>query len=113
LDTAARFERYSLLNRIYCKIYNYSKNVLPAPSPLYTLEKFFGTLTIKEYRKQLKSDRLLLIIDKPLTRVLPEIFDDSNANMLFNNLSQRKQTPMNYRVKRTKRDIMTTNFNLK
>lgn len=113
LDTAARFERYSLLNRIYCKIYNYSKNIIPAPSPLYTLEKFFGTLTIQEYRKQLKSDRLLLIIDKPLTRVLPEIFEDSNANMLFNNLSQRKQTPMNYRVKQTKRDIMTANFNLK
>ena len=113
LDTAARFERYSLLNRIYCKIYNYSKNIIPAPSPLYTLDKFFGTLTIQEYRKQLKSDRLLLIIDKPLTRVLPEIFEDSNANMLFNNLSQRKQTPMNYRVKQTKRDIMTANFNLK
>ena len=113
LDTAARFERYSLLNRIYCKIYNYSKNILPAPSPLYTLEKFFGTLTIQEYRKQLKSDRLLLIIDKPLTRVLPEIFEDSNANLLFNNMSHRKQTPMNYRVKQTKRDIMTANFNLK
>ena len=113
LDTAARFERYSLLNRIYCKIYNYSKNIIPAPSPLYTLDKFFGTLTIQEYRKQLNSDRLLLIIDKPLTRILPEIFEDSNANMLFNNLSHRKQTPMNYRVKQTKRDIMTANFNLK
>ena len=40
LDTATRFERYYLLNYIYGKIYNYEKNIKPAPSPYYLLDKY-------------------------------------------------------------------------
>jgi hypothetical protein len=78
IDDSVRFERYYLLNSIYAKIYNYSKNIKPAPDPHYLLEKFYGNLTIQEYRKLLNSQHLLLILEKPMTRVLPEIHDDND-----------------------------------
>ena len=67
-----RFERYALLNHIYCKIYDYSRNIKPAPDPYYTLDRYCGNLSIQEYRRLLKSERVLLVVDKPLTRSLPE-----------------------------------------
>jgi hypothetical protein len=33
IDSSIKFERYQLLNHIYGKIYNYSKNIKPAPDP--------------------------------------------------------------------------------
>ena len=79
-----RFERYFLLCHIYCKIYNYEKNIKPAPDPYYTLDKYFGNLTIEEYRKMLENDRFLLVVDKPLTRILPELHED-NDDFILNN----------------------------
>ena len=81
-----RFERYHLLNHLYCKIYNYNKNIKPAPDPYYTLEKYYGNLTIEEYRKLLKYERLLLVVDKPLTRTLPELHEE-NDDFVLNNKS--------------------------
>ena len=40
IDSTCRFERYYLLNYIYCKIYDYKKNIKPAPSPFYLLDKY-------------------------------------------------------------------------
>jgi hypothetical protein len=77
LDDSTKFERYHLLNQIYSKIYDYKKNIKPSPNPYYLLDKFYGNLTIQEYRKLLKSDHLLLVIDKPLTRILPELHEDN------------------------------------
>lgn len=78
IDTSVKFERYHLLNFIYSKIYGYSKNIKPAPSPYYTLDKYFGNLSIEEYRKLLNNDKLLLIIEKPLTRILPELIETND-----------------------------------
>ena len=50
----------------------------------YTLDKFYGNLSIQEYRKLLKNDRLLLVVDKPLTRSLPELHED-NDEFTINN----------------------------
>jgi hypothetical protein len=83
IDTATRFERYHLINHIYCKIYNYMKNVKPAPNPFYLLNKYYGNLTIQEYRQLLKNERLLIVVDKPLTRTLPELHED-NDDFMFN-----------------------------
>jgi len=83
LDDSTKFERYHLLNHIYSKVYDYKKNIKPAPNPYYMLDKFYGNLTIQEYRKLLKSDHLLLVIDKPLTRILPELHED-NEEFLTN-----------------------------
>ena len=84
LDSSNKFERYQLLNYLYCKIYNYKKNIKPAPNPFYTLEKYFGNLTIQEYRQLLKNERLLLIIDKPLVRHLPELHEDNDTYLNYN-----------------------------
>uniref|UniRef100_A0A6C0LTI1 MYM-type domain-containing protein n=1 Tax=viral metagenome TaxID=1070528 RepID=A0A6C0LTI1_9ZZZZ len=78
IDTSQKFERYQMLNYIYGKAYNYEKSIQPAPSPYYLLDKFFGNLTIQEYRKLLSNERLLIVIDKPLTRIFPEIHEENN-----------------------------------
>lgn len=123
MDDSTKFERYHLLNQIYSKVYNYKKNIKPAPDPHYLLEKYFGTLTIQEYRKLLKTEHLLLVVDKPMTRVLPELFED-NDNFILNiygdsNVSQSNSTSM-YKVKRqsekqpgpSKSSIMRDKFGL-
>ena len=114
IDTSTRFERYHLLNHVYCKIYNYNKNIKPAPNPYYTLNKYYGNLTIQEYRKLLKNERLLLIVDKPLSRVLPELHED-NDDYMFNGatISTSNKFKLRKKTKQTKTDIMTETFNLK
>jgi len=112
IDNASRFERYQLLNNIYCKIYNYNKNIKPAPNPYYTLEKFYGNLTIQEYRKLLKNERLLLIVDKPLTRILPELYDENNDNNYLNKGLQNNSI-MKKNTNISKTNILSENFNLK
>ena len=77
IDDSMKFERYHLLNQIYSKVYNFKKNIKPAPNPHYLLEKFFGNLSIQEYRRLLKSEHMLLVIEKPLTRILPELHEDN------------------------------------
>ena len=83
IDDSSKFERYNILNSIYSKVYNYKKNIKPAPNPYYILDKFFGNLSIQEYRKLLNSEHLLLVVDKPMTRILPELFED-NDNFILN-----------------------------
>lgn len=79
IDNATRFERYSLLCSLYTKIFKYDKNIKPAPNPFYTLDKFCGNLSIMEYRELFNSNRLLFVINKPITRDLPELdIVDSN-----------------------------------
>jgi hypothetical protein len=78
IDDNTKYERYQLLNYLYGKIYNYDKNIRLAPNPYYTLDKFMGNLDIQEYRELLSYDRLLLILDKPLTKIYPELHEDTN-----------------------------------
>ena len=110
IDDSTKFERYHLLNQIYSKVYNFKKNIKPAPNPYYLLEKFCGNLSIQEYRKLLKTEHMLLVIDKPLTRILPELHED-NEEILINifgggNKPLNNNTPANsnnsgiYKVKR-------------
>ena len=60
------------------KIYDYKNNIRPAPDPHFLLDKFYGNLSIQEYRKLLKTQHMLLVIDKPMTRMLPELHDDND-----------------------------------
>ena len=114
IDTSTRFERYHLLNHIYCKIYKYEKNIKPAPNPYYILNKYYGNLSIQEYRKLLKNERLLLIVDKPLSRVLPELHED-NDDYMFNGatISTSNKFKLRKKTKQTKTDILSETFNLK
>lgn len=112
INQSTKFERYSLLNNIYCKIYDYKKNIKPAPNPFYVLDKYYGNLTIHEYRKMLSKERLLLIVDKPLTRVLPELHQDNDDFLLNNNVLSNNHS---YTIKRpnknkNKKEIMNKNF---
>jgi hypothetical protein len=105
IDDSTKFERYHLLNQIYSKVYDYKKNIKPAPDPHYLLDKFFGNLSIQEYRKLLKTEHLLLVIDKPMTRVMPELFED-NDNFILDIYGDSNATVQNsasnsmYKVKR-------------
>ena len=80
IDSSIKFERYSLLNYIYGSIYKYEKNIKPAPCPYYTLDKFCGNLSIEEYRSHFTDDNLLIIANKPHSRILPELFEENNMS---------------------------------
>jgi hypothetical protein len=99
IESSQKFERYYLLNNIYGKIYNYEKNIKLAPSPYYTLEKFYGNLNIQEYRKLLKHERLLLVVDKPLSKLTPELYDE-NEDYILNNksINNKQNSNKNYKI---------------
>jgi hypothetical protein len=95
IDDSSKFERYYLLNQMYGKIFGYEKNIKLAPNPYYLLEKYYGNLTIQEYRKLLRMDHMLIVLEKPMTRVLPELHE--NNDMINTNVVN---TNGNYKVKR-------------
>jgi hypothetical protein len=123
IDDSTKFERYHLLNQIYSKVYDFKKNIKPAPNPYYLLEKFYGNLSIQEYRKLLKTEHMLLVIDKPLTRILPELHEDTDdfiTGIYGGNKASVSQSSGVYKVKRqsekqqgpTKNSIMRDKFGL-
>ena len=97
IDNNTKYERYQLLNYLYGKVYNYKKEIKPAPDPHYTLDKFYGNLTIQEYRQLLEYDRLILVIDKPLTKIYPELHEDNNdfETIYENKIHLKKSTKVN------------------
>jgi hypothetical protein len=113
VDRAIKFERLCMLNHIYSKVYSYKKNIKPAPNPYYTLDKYYGNLNIQEYRSLLQNERLFLVVDKPLTRVMFELLED-NDEFIIN----KKIIPNNnYKIKKVtkknnKNDILTENFGI-
>ena len=125
IDDSTKFERYHLLNQIYSKVYNFKKNIKPAPNPYYLLDKYYGNLSIQEYRKLLKTEHMLLVIDKPLTRILPELHED-NEDMMLNIYGSANKSSSNinntgvYKVKRqsekqqgpSKSSIIKDNFGI-
>ena len=78
IDDSTKFERYHLLNQLYSKIYDFKNNIKPATNPYFLLDKYYGNLTIQEYRKLLGTKHMLLVVDKPLTRILPELHEDTD-----------------------------------
>lgn len=113
IDSSIKFERYQLMNHIYSKVYNYKKNIKPAPNPYYMLEKYYGNLTTQEYRSLLQNERLFLVVDKPLTRIMPELHEDNddfiinNKIIPTNNIKLRK-----IQRKQTKTNILSERFGL-
>jgi hypothetical protein len=102
LDHSVLWERYSMINDLYGKIFGI--NIKPAPSPYYTLTKYYGNLTIQEYRKLLNNDKLLMVVDKPMSKVLPELHEDNNElpnvnNNLLSHQMPALQNSSNYRLK--------------
>lgn len=122
LDDSTKFERYHLLNQIYSKIYNYKKNIKPAPNPYFLLDKFYGNLSIQEYRKLLKTEHMLLVIEKPMTRILPELHEDNDDFIMniYGNTASNQGNQGVYKVKRqsekqkgpSKKSIMKESFGI-
>lgn len=116
IDVSAKFERYHLMNFLYKKAYDYDKNIKPAPDPHYMLDKFCGNLTIEEYRALFEDDRLFLISDKPMTRIFPELHEDTNDFILNRKIIQSNA----YKIKpqsgnkfaQNKADIINDTFNV-
>ena len=120
IDDSTKWERYSLLNNVYSKIYDYEKNIKPAPNPHYMLDKYYGNLSIQQYRKLLSKERIYMVVDKPMTKILPELYEENNEipNVYNNLLDKTKQTNVkNFRLKRsqtkqTKSNALSNTFNL-
>ena len=83
IDTSVKFERCQMLNAMHGKI---NVSIKPAPNPQYILSKFYGNLTIQEYRKLFKSEQIVYVVNKPLTHILPEIYEENNDFMLNNKI---------------------------
>ena len=114
IDISAKFERYHHINHIYSKIYDYKKNVKPAPNPYYMLDKYYGNLSIQEYRALLKNERLFLIVDKPLTRILPELHEDNDDFIINNKIipSNTYHIKKKIQKKQNKTNILSEKFGL-
>jgi hypothetical protein len=120
LDDSTKWERYALLNNVYSKVYDYKKNIKPAPNPHYTLDKYYGNLTIQEYRKLLNKERVFMVVDKPMTKILPELYEENNEiPNVYNNIldTKIKYDVNNFRLKRsqtkqTKTNVISSTFNL-
>ena len=133
IDDSSKFERYHLLNNKYRNVIE--PNIKPSPDPHYMLEKFYGNLSIDEYRDLVKKEQVIVIIEKPLTRILPEIYEENESfNPMFygydgiNNINLKSITNSNndfrnigsYKVKRqsdvvnvpSKNSIMKKHFKL-
>ena len=123
IDDSIKFERYHLLNKCYGEIYDYNKSIKPSPDPHYTLDKFFGNLSIKEYRKLLKSDHMLVTLEKPFSKSLPELHEENDVLVsdIYGCGNPNKQSLGTYKVKResekqkgpTKSKIIAEKFGIK
>ena len=72
------------------------------------LNKFSGNLTIQEYRSLFKIDRLFLVVDKPLSRILPELHEDNEEFILSHKIIPSHQ--LLGRQKLSKNMIMNETF---
>jgi hypothetical protein len=77
IDDHTKFERFHLINKWYGGAQG---SIRPAPNPYYILDRYMGTLSIQEFRELTGgSTPGLIVLDKPMTRVLPEIHTDNDA----------------------------------
>lgn len=100
MDSSIKFERYQMMNYIYCKSLNYESNIKPAPDPYYLLDKFYGNLSIEEYRSTLRNNNYLIFVEKPLTHVFPEMFVDNNDFTLLKDNSSLNNSLSQYKIKK-------------
>lgn len=115
IDSSTKFERYDLLNHIYAKIYDYKKNIKPAPNVYYMLDKYYGNLSIQEYRSLLRNERFFLIVDKPLTRIMPELHEDNEHHIINNKIIPSNNFHIKKKLQRkpqSKNNILNEKFGI-
>lgn len=108
IDSSAKYERYYLLNQFYAPLYTSDGTFIkPAPNPFYLLEKYVGNLTIQEYRHLCKSKRLFVLIDKPVSKILPEFHEDNDDYIITNKIIPNKDSA---RFQKTKLSSVSLHF---
>jgi hypothetical protein len=77
------------------------------------LEKYCGNLNIQEYRALLRNERLFLVVDKPLTRVMPELHEDNDDFIINNKIIPTNNFKLRkIQRKQTKTNILNERFGL-
>ena len=111
IDTSSKWERYALMHSLYSKIFEYEGNIKPAPDPRYLLDCYFGNLTIDEFRSIHKRPNSISILDKPITRLLPEIIESSYSIDIHNRFHQsdNNNTIKKYRLARNDKGYKPSN----
>ena len=74
------------------------------------LEKYYGNLTTQEYRSLLRNERLFLIVDKPLTRIMPELHEDNDDFIINNKIIPTNNIKLRKIQKKTKNNILNEHF---
>ena len=81
------YERYSLLNLMYKKLYYRKFIKINLAPPRESLKLFGGYLSIEEFRNNcLSNDKLFNIIEPPLISIIPKIEESINHNKDFNSV---------------------------
>jgi hypothetical protein len=104
------WERYSLLNLMYKKLYNQKFIKINLAPPREILKIFGGYMTIDEFRENsLKNEKIFTVIRPPLISIIPKIEENiSNANknaknnILNVNENILNKTQNNLKLKRNK-----------
>ena len=111
IDDSIIFERYYMLNQIYGKIFEYKTNIKPAPNPYYMLDKYYGNLSIDEFRALNRGERTFLVVERPLTRILPELHEEKDKNATSSSCTgiYRVKRQSDY-CKQSKSSIIRENF---
>ena len=107
IDTSQKYERYQMMNYIYGTIFDYNNNIKPAPDPHYLLDKFYGNMSIEEYRALLSSQNFVMFIEKPLTHSFPELHDEN-----YEQLSTKDKiipSSSSFQVKRKSKKVISKN----
>ena len=110
INDSLKFERCALINMMYGSILEDQTTIKPAPNPYYTLSKFMGTLSIDEYRRLNEYDKTILTIDKPITRQLPQIFEDNETYSISSRSTRIKSFKTKKHPDDSKKTIVSKTF---
>jgi hypothetical protein len=76
------WERFSLLNLMYKKLYNQKFTKISLAPPRETLKMFGGYLSIEEFRESLiKNEKTFTVIKHPLISIIPKIEENISHNV--------------------------------
>jgi hypothetical protein len=85
------WERYSLLNLMYKKLYNRNFIKINLAPPRETLKIFGGYLSIEEFRENsYKNEKTFMVVKPPLISIIPKI----EENILSNNKNLKNNFPL-------------------
>jgi hypothetical protein len=113
-NTAALWERLSLLNLLYYRVYETDDNIIPAPDKL-CLKLFGGPLDINEFRAlTLKNNKIYTLNFPPCNTILPVLEETkkvANQDSYFIPADKKKQNKVQTELKIKRTRSITSNKN--